>query len=323
MTAAALGVALAVPALVVPVGTPAEASTSLVFPGTRCPVFPPDNFWNVRVDHLRVHPRSRQWIANMHSASRLHPDFGPSFGVQPVPYGIPITVVHGGNRVPVTFDYASESDQVAYPLSDATAIEGGPAADGDRHAIVVDADTCTLFETWNTRHSTAGWTAGSGATWSLLSNHLRPRGWTSADAAGLPILPGLLRWDEVQAGMVAHAIRFTTDLTQRAFVWPARHQAGSRTDPRFPPMGARFRLKASFPISRYSVLAQVVLTAMKRYGLVLADNGSPWYFQGDASPEWPSALVDELKTIPANQFEAVDTALLQARPNSAAVRTVR
>jgi hypothetical protein len=291
---------------------PATAASTQArpLPGTHCPVFPATNYWHARVDGLPVDSRSTTWLSNMHPGVRLHPDFGPSYGAQPVPYGIPITVVHGARRVPVAFQYADESDRVRYPLSRSTAIEGGWDAGGDRHAIVVDAATCTLFETWSTRLGPQGWTAGSGATWSLRSNRLRPAGWTSADAAGLPILPGLLRWDEVRSGHVDHAIRFTTDATSRAYLWPARHQAGSTDDPAFPPMGARFRMKAGFDASGFSPRARVVIDAMKAYGLVLADNGSSWFFQGDASPGWPAALVDELKGIPASAFEAVDTSTM-------------
>ncbi|MDO9485915.1 MAG: hypothetical protein Q7K25_07615 [Actinomycetota bacterium] len=296
------------------------ASSVRPVPGTNCPVFPGNNYWHARIDRLPVSSSSAQWMSNMHASKNLHPDFGPSFGEQEVPYGIPITVIRGAARVPVSFEYADESDKVRYPLSKETLIEGGSNAGGDRHAIVIDADTCTLFETWNTRQTASGWTAGSGAVWSLRSNALRPRTWTSADAAGLPILPGLLRWDEVKAGRVDHAIRFTTDVTQRAFVWPARHQAGSTTDRAFPPMGARFRLKSGFSTAGYSTQAMVVLNAMKQYGLVLADNGSPWFFQGDADPAWPADLIAELKGIPASAFEAVDTARLQVSPNSAAAK---
>jgi hypothetical protein len=219
----------------------------------------------------------------------------------------------------VTFDYADESDRVGYPLGADTRIEGGATADGDRHAIVVDKSTCRLYETFSTYQRGSRWTAGSGAVWSLTSNKLRPQGWTSADAAGLPILPGLLRYAEVKAGRVDHAIRFTTDVTDRRHVWPARHDAGSVSDPSYPPMGARFRLKAGFPISSYRADTQVVLKAMRRYGLVLADNGSPWYFQGTADDRWPSGLLDQLKTIPASAFVAVDTAPLRVRAGSARV----
>ena len=222
----------------------------------------------------------------------LHPDFGPSYGAQPVPYGIPVTVVSGHHKlVKVHFTYSSESDHVRYPLGSDTRIEGGSHASGDRHAVIVDKATCRLYETWNTRHTARGWTAGSGATWSLRSNRLRPAGWTSADAAGLPILPGLLRWSEVKAGRVDHAIRFTAPVTSRHFLWPARHEAGSTSSLADPPMGARFRLKASFRIGRFSRDTRVVLRAMKTYGLILADNGSPWYFQGASSTHWPSQLL--------------------------------
>ena len=184
----------------------------------------------------------------------------------------------------------------------------------------MDASTCTLYETWSTRREADGWTAGSGAVWDLRSNRLRPKGWTSADAAGLPIMPGLLRWDEVRAGHVDHAIRFTTPVTRRSFIWPARHQAGSTDAVDAPPMGARFRLRPGFDIAGYSRSAKVILRAMSRYGLVLADNGSPWFFQGTADPGWPAPLVEELKTIPASAFEAVDTSGLMVTPGSAKAR---
>jgi hypothetical protein len=304
-----------------PVGaTPRSTHSGPTVPGTRCPLFPADSFWNTRIDGLPVDARSAAWLARMHPGAKLHPDFGPTYGAQAVPYGIPLTVVHGAPRVPVTFMYADESDRVRYPLSRNTAIEGGWDAGGDRHAIVVDATTCTLFETWNTRLDAGGWTAGSGATWDLRSNRLRPKGWTSADAAGLPILPGLVRWDEVRAGHVDHAIRFTTDVTRRSFIWPARHQAGSTDDADAPPMGARFRLRPSFDTSGYSRSARVILVAMQRYGMVLADNGSPWFFQGTADPGWPAHVVEELKSIPAAAFEAVDTSGLLVTPGSAKAR---
>ena len=295
--------------------------TSALLPGTTCRAFPADSFWHADVSRLPVNVRSAQWIGHMQgSTRRLHADFGPSFGAQPVPYGIPITVVHGATRVPVTFDYADESDKVRYPLGASTLIEGGSGASGDRHAIVVDASTCQLFETWDTRRNASGWHAGSGAVWSLTSDALRPAGWTSSDAAGLPILPGLLRYDEVAAGHVDHAIRFTTDVTDRTYVWPARHQAGSVSDHSYPPMGARFRLSAAYPITSFSKQAQVVLRAMKTYGLVLADNGSPWFFQGTSDTRWQSSLVSELGRVPASAFQAVDTAPLRISASSGAAK---
>ena len=295
--------------------------TSAYLPGTACRAFPADNYWHADVSHLPVNARSAQWLSHMQaSMRRLHADFGPSYGAQPVPYGIPITVVNGITRVAVRFGYPDESDKVRYPLSTSTLIEGGSSASGDRHAIVVDKATCQLFETWDTHRYASGWYAGSGAVWSLGSDALRPAGWTSSDAAGLPILPGLLRYDEVAAGHVDHAIRFTTNVTDRAYVWPARHQAGSVSDASYPPMGARFRLKAGFVISGYSRDAQVVLRAMKTYGLVLADNGSPWFFQGTSDTRWTSPIIEALGRVPASAFEAVDTAPLRISSSSAASR---
>jgi hypothetical protein len=286
--------------------------------GTHCQVFPSDNVWNTSIRTLPVSSHSAQWVKHIGRGLDLHPDFGPSFGAQPVPYGIPITVVSGHHKgVKVHFTYASESDHVRYPLGKDTKIEGGRHASGDRHAVIVNRATCRLYETFATRHTAHGWTAGSGATWSLHSNRLRPKGWTSADAAGLPILPGLLRWSEVKAGHVDHAIRFTAPTTSRHFLWPARHEAGSRSSSAYPPMGARFRLRASFPIGHYSRHTRAVLKAMKTYGMILADNGSPWFFQGSTSTHWPNRMLDELKTIPAKAFQAVDESSLRHSPNSA------
>ncbi len=316
-------VGLALAALGTAASSPA-AGAGRHLPRTDCPVFPADSYWHADVSRLPVHPRSGKWLATMSADRDLHPDFGSAFGEQPVPYGIPITVVDGSHpTVRVSFDYDDESDRVRYPLGSDTRIEGGWGAEGDRHALVVDRSTCRLYETFATYRSAGGrWRAGSGATWSLRSNALRPEGWTSADAAGLPILPGLLRRGEVRRGNVDHAIRFTTDVTDRSHVWPARHDAGSVSDPSYPPMGAWFRLNASFPLSGYRADTRTVLRAMQRHGMILADNGSPWYFQGARSATWPSGLLDELKTIPASAFEAVDTSSLPASPaTSGAVRT--
>jgi hypothetical protein len=279
--------------------------------GTSCPVFPADNYWNTDVSGLPVDARSATWLSHMSSDRDLHPDFGPSFGDGPN-YGIPITVVgRHHHKVRVRFDYADESDHVRYPFGKDTKIEGGRGSDGDKHAIVVRKGACRLYETWNTQVHKRHWRAGSGATWSLGSNRLRPDTWTSADAAGLPILPGLLRWNEVRAGYVGHAIRFTTNITSRHHLWPARHDAGSTSSWDYPPMGARFRMKAGFDASGFSDRARAVITAMKHFGLVLADNGSPWYFTGERNAHWPPALIEELKRIPASAFEAVDTSSLE------------
>ncbi len=285
-----------------------------------CPVFPASNWWNRDISRMPVHARSSQWLSHMSTSVRLHPDFGPSYGDGPN-YGIPITVVGPKHRkVHVSFSYASESDKVGYPLGADTKIEGGRNSGGDMHAIIVQKGTCRVYETWNTRVRNGRWVAGSGATWSLKSSALRPNTWTSADAAGLPILPGLLRWSELKAGRVRHAIRFTTDITSNHHLWPAKHDAGSQDSLAYPPMGARFRLKASYPLAGYGKFARRVILAMKSYGLVLADNGSPWFFQGEQNAHWPPAMVEQLKRIPASAFQAVDTSRLMIRSTSAATR---
>jgi hypothetical protein len=290
-------------------------------PGTHCTAFPADNVWHASVKRLPVDKHNSAWMRSIGRGDDLHPDFGPSYGAQPVPYGIPITYVGASHpKVRVHFRYASESDHVRYPLGHDTKIEGGRHADGDRHAIVVDKSTCRLYETWLTRQKNGRWTAGSGATWSLTSNRMRPRTWTSADAAGLPILPGLLRWDEVRRGYVDHAIRFTAPCTAPRFIWPARHMAPTCSGPGRPPMGARFRLKPGFSISRFRPDVQVVLRAMKTYGLILADNGSSWYFQGEQSTHWPDGFIAELKQIPADAFQAVDESGLKISAGSARAR---
>ena len=285
-----------------------------------CPVFPVNNWWNRDISRMPLHPLSSEWLSHMSTSRNLHPDFGPSYGDGPN-YGIPITVVGSTHRkVPVSFSYASESDQVGYPLGADTKIEGGRNSGGDMHAIIVQSGTCRLYETFATRVRNGGWVAGSGATWSLKSNALRPDTWTSADAAGLPILPGLLRWNELKAGPVRHAIRFTTDITSKRHLWPARHDAGSQDSLAYPPMGARFRLEASYPLTGYGKFARRVIVAMKNYGLVLADNGSPWFFQGEQNASWPPAMVEQLKRIPASAFQGVDTSHLMVQSTSAATR---
>jgi hypothetical protein len=297
-----------------------EASPTV--PRTDCPAFKANSWWNADVSKLPVHPRSDQWMARMSPERKLHPDFGPSYNAQPVPYGIPITTVDKDHKkVRVKFQYASESDRVRYPLGDDTKVEGGQWKTGDRHTVVVNRDNCRLYETWATTKSGKKWRAGSGATWKLRKNKLRPRGWTSADAAGLPILPGLLRYKEVKKRRIEHAIRFTTDVTDKRYLWPARHHAGSVSNKSYPPMGARFRLKASYTIKKdLRRDTKAILRAMKKYGLVLADNGSPWYFQGEAHRKWPEELLDELKQIPAAAFEAVDTSSLMVDPDSMRVK---
>jgi hypothetical protein len=257
----------------------------------------------------------------------LHPDFGPDQGGYP--YGMTFDVVSSGHPLTrVRFQYGSESDAGPYPFGAGTLIEGGQNASGDRHAIMVNKDTCRLYELYDARYSAGGATAGSGAIWNLRSNSLRPAGWTSADAAGLPILPGLLDYRQVQAAVrtgkpITHAIRFTAQDSQAAYVWPARHEASSNSSTSLPPMGARFRLKAGYSISGYchnSVPyckdAKAVLTEMRHYGLILADNGSNWFFQGSAFPQWPDGLVELLKGIPGSAFQAVDESCLMVSRDS-------
>jgi hypothetical protein len=302
--------------------SPATASAGTPVPGApNCPVFPADNVWNTPIANLPVNPQSAAWLASMDAGTtNLHPDFGPSDDPA-TPYGIPYTVVSPSQpEVPITFHYADQSDPGPYPCSATTPIEGGPDSTGDRHAIMVNPSTCTLYELDGASYSASGSTAVSGAIWNLNSNALRPAGWTSADAAGLPILPGLVRYDEVQSGVITHAIRMTAEATDTSYLWPARHEAGTSSNPDLPPMGARFRLEADYDISGYSPQAQVVLRAMQQYGLILTDNGSNWYFGGTADDNWPIALVNELKEVPASAFEAVDESSLMIDPNSGQAR---
>ena len=295
-------------------------------------MFPADNVWNTNISQLPVDEHSAAWLASMNSATTLlHPDFGPNPGGYP--YGIPFTVVAGSQPlVNVTFQYASDSDKGPYPFGPDTPIEGGANSGGDQHAIMVDPRTCTLYELYDAQYSAHGSTAGSGAIWQLRSNQLRPDGWTSADAAGLPILPGLLDFAQVQAAVqagkpITHAIRFTAQATQSAHLWPARHDASSDPSPNEPPMGARFRLSATFDVAQfcadsqpYCLDAKAILVEMQDYGLILADNGSNWYFQGSAFPQWPDALVSLLKGIPAKAFQAVDESCLMVAPDSGEAR---
>ena len=291
------------------------AGTGAELPGTSCPAFPADDVWNTAITGLPVEADSATWLASMDAgATYLHPDFGPSKNKKQ-PYGIPWQIVaHSQPLVPIRFTYASQSDPGPYPLSASTPIEKG----SDRHALMVDPVSCTLYETWATRYHANGRSrAGSGAVWSLDSDALRPAGWTSADAAGLPILPGLVNYDEVVSGDLDHAIRFTAQCTQQSYLWPARHEAG-QDDAHCPPMGARFRLNPSFtlPASDCSSMCQTIVTTLKAYGMILADNGSNWYVQGAADTRWTALDVNQLKQIPAADFQAVDESCLMVNANS-------
>lgn len=286
-----------------------------------CPLFPANNIWNARVDRLPLDPHSADYINSIGATRGLHPDFGANWNGGP--FGIPYTTVPGAQaQVPVSFEYADESDPGPYPIPPDAPIEGGADSDGDRHVIVVDRDNCKLYEMWNSWPQTGGsWYAGSGAVFDLRSNLLRPDTWTSADAAGLPILPGLVRYDEVASGEIRHAIRFTAQITQRSYVWPARHYASSNTSPSVPPMGQRFRLKSSVDISGFEPPVQVIFTAFKRYGLILADNGSNWYVSGAPDARWDDdMLVSAFRLLHGSDFEAVDVSGLMIDPNSGQAR---
>ena len=267
--------------------------------------FPDDNPWNTPIDQEPVDPNSDNIIASIGLNKNLHPDFGANWNGGP--FGIPYVVVDGDQpRVPMTFDYDDESDPGPYPIPPNAPIEGGPNSDGDRHILVIDRDNKELWETFYSFPNGGGWHCGSGAKFNLNSNALRPAGWTSADAAGLPIFPGLVRYDEVVLnGEINHAIRFTVSRSRRAYVHPARHWASSSTDVNRPPMGMRVRLKASFDISGYPESAQVILRALKKYGMIVADNGSDWFMSGAPDARWNDSELNTLKQVKGSDFEVV------------------
>ena len=297
--------ALAVIALAV--ASLAVASGARLPGAATCPVFPATNPWNERVDRLPVAARSTEIVRTIGADATLHADFGSGLW-EGSPIGIPITVVPGSQkRVRVSFLYADGSDRGPYPIPESVRIEGG----SDRHAVIVDRDGCRLYELYLLEHSGSRWKAGSGAIWDLRSNRLRPAGWTSADAAGLPILPGLARYDEVAAGRIDHALRFTVSRTRRAYVYPARHYASEETDRSLPPMGLRLRLKAGYPISGFPRQARVVLQALKRYGMILADNGTSWYISGAPDRRWSNDQLHALSRLPGSAFEVVDASKLR------------
>lgn len=303
-TVVSLAVALVLP-MVAPPGPAAHGATSAAKGRTPtvggCPVFPGDNPWNRDIRKLPVRTESGRWLASINAAGAkfLHPDFGsdPSFG-------IPYSVVPAGQKtVAVAFDEAAEeSDAGPYPLPANPLIEGGD----DRHVIVVQQGSCRLFELFNARRQGSAWTAGSGAVFDLTSNRVRPKGWTSADAAGLPILPGLVRYDEIARGEIRHALRVTFPATQNGFIFPARNHAG-QDNPALPPMGARLLLKASFDVSPFTGQARVILDAQKSYGLIVADNGSSWFISGAPDPRWNDDDLAQLKQVPGSAYEFVGT----------------
>jgi hypothetical protein len=284
-------------------GRPAESAS-------RCPVFPSNNQWNLPVDKLPVASNSNALVSSIGADKPVHPDFGSgTYGGGPI--GIPYTNVSPRQRkVRVRFQYADESDKRPYPIPRNVPIEGGRHSTGDRHAILVDRAHCRLYELYALYPTGGGWKAGAGAIWNMRSNHLRPKTWTSADAAGLPIFPGLARWAEARHGSINHALRFTVPQTRKAFIYPARHYASGSTDPNLPAMGQRFRLKASFDISGFPRQSRIELRALKRYGMIVADNGSPWFISGAPSPGWNNDDLHQLGRVTGRDFEAVDTSSL-------------
>jgi hypothetical protein len=269
---------------------------------TSCPVLPSTNVWNRRVDSLPVRSDSATLMNRMGLNRYLHPDFGSYEG-----YGIPVNDVTSATpRSPVVFTWPSESDAGPYPIPPSPKIEGAGAA-GDRHILMLDTKACRLWELFAASKSGSTWSAGSGAIYDLRSNALRPDGWTSADAAGLPIYPGLARYEEVAAGLIAHALRFTAPETRKAHIYPARHHASSLTGASYPPMGLRIRLKSNVDISGYGPQSRVILLALKRYGMILADNGSAYYITGAPHPSWDDDDLHDLHAVTGSMFEVVDT----------------
>lgn len=288
-----------------------------------CDVFPADNIWNARVDALPVDANSAAYVETIGADTNFHPDFGAGTWNNG-PIGIPYVDVPGTQPlVAIHFTaYGDESDPGPYPVPTDAPIEGGAQSNGDRHVLVVDRDNCVLYELYRAFPQPDGsWNADSAARYDLSSHALRPDGWTSADAAGLPILPGLVRYDEVASGEIRHAIRFTAPETQRAYVWPARHFASSLTGEQFPPMGQRFRLRSDFDVSGFAPEIQVILVAMQRYGIILADNGSPWYLSGVPDERWDNDTLRQLRQLQGADFEAVDVSSLMLSPDSGQVRS--
>jgi hypothetical protein len=282
----------------------AGAGASPLANAPACPVFPSTNVWNKRVDALPVAANSNAMIDAIGRPDIVHPDFGTFQG-----YGIPINVVAGSQkRKHVTFDwYGPESDHVGYPIPKRPKVEWG----SDAHMLIVDRDHCRLYELYHVHKTRSGWHAGSGATWNLKSNHLRPDGWTSADAAGLPILPGLVRWNEVKKGVIDHALRVTVPSTCAGHIYPARHDAGSGSCQDNPPMGLRLRLRADFPVGNLPRQAQVIAVAMQRYGIIVADNGTQWYVQGASNAHFNNDALRQLDQIHGGDFVVVDTSNLR------------
>ena len=281
-----------------------------------CPMFPADNVWNVAIDGLPKDPKSDAYLAGIGPVKPVHPDFSSN----PL-YGIPYMIIPAGTRPAVThFEYRDESDLANYPIPPGAPVEGAGAPGGDRHILLLDPRRCLLFEVFAADAQKDGsWKAGSGIRIDMTSQGLRPEGWTSADAAGLPILPGLVRYDEVASGEIRHALRFTVPHTRNEYVWPARHMASHDANPNLPPMGERFRLRANFDVSKFSKTNQVIMVALKRYGMFLADNGSAMFLSGAPDKHWEDSDLKHLNAMKASDFEAVDETELEMTSSSARV----
>lgn len=284
--------------------------------GGTCQVLPANNIWNTPVDQLPVAGNSSTYVNTIGASTGVHADFGSGLW-DGGPIGIPFITVPGTQtKYPATFTYADESDPGPYAIPLTAPIEGGSASSGDRHAISVDTTNCILYELYSAYPQSSSWQAGSGSIYNLGSNALRTAGWTSADAAGLPIFPGLVRYDEILSGEIRHALRFTVPQTRRAYVWPARHYASSLTGTQYPPMGVRFRLRADFDISGYSPTNQIILKALKKYGMMIADNGSAWFLSGAPDSRWNNDDLHLLGNVRGSDFEVVDVSGLMISPDS-------
>jgi hypothetical protein len=273
-----------------------------------CPIFPASSPWNTDISGYPLHPNSNNFINSIGRTETMHPDFGTQW--EGAPIGIPYVVVPGSEtRRPIQFvAYGDESDPGPYPIPLSAPIEGGPSGSGDRHVIAIDSGACKLYELFAAYPNGSGWRADSGAVWDLRTNASRPLGWTSADAAGMPVFPGLVRYDEVvEKRVIQHALRFTVRLSRAAYVAPATHYASNSTDANLPPMGLRLRMKAGYSCSSYSSEVQVICTALKRYGMFVADNGSDWYLSGAPDPRWSDDRLRDVKRISGDAFEVVDT----------------
>lgn len=302
------------------VATPSPSAAAAASPAAACGVFPADSVWRADVSKLPVHRSSAAYVSSIGAAAHMHPDFG-SGTWEGAPIGIPVTAVKPGQKtVKVSFEYAAESDKGPYPVPADAKVEGGRGSDGDRHVILYDAAACKVYELYAAYPSGGGWRAGSGAIFDLRSHKLRPAGWTSADAAGLSIFAGLARYEEVAAGRINHALRITVPRSRNSYVWPARHAASSSSDANLPPMGLRLRLKASVNTAKLPKQARIIAEAMKTYGVIVADNGSPWYLSGAPDQRWSNDALRALKNLQGSDFEAVDVSGLMVSKNSGAVR---